>query len=848
MEFWAKTTSTGEPGISVYDHMINVGCVARLMAEMTPMLLKRFGLVSSTVGALGALHDLGKISPGFQQKCYQWLVTNNLTNIARNGRWRDGTETDHGKVSHAVIQDFLVSTGCSREASKYIATVLGAHHGKIKFIPEPRGIKPPLIAEISEVYSGISWDEERLLNAKKIWQYFDVKDIPLQLVGDCAAIWWLAGLTTVADWVGSDERFFSQDTNTGDPVILASKAINSIGFTLPDIIPNLSFNQLFDFNPNDMQSKTVAAITGPGVYVIEAPMGMGKTEAALGAAYQLLASGKSTGIYFALPTQATSNRIHLRLNEFLKRIAPTAGTSRLIHSNSWLMSSSADLFTPAKNASETSEHDARSGRDWFVSAKRALLASFGVGTIDQALLGVVAARHFFVRHFALAGKVVIIDEVHSYDEYTGALVDVLVNNLEQLGCTVIILSATLTANRRKKLLAVSGGYEVVKSKTYPPYPLLSGRIDGITFESIPIKPPTSKEVVVKFISLENAQQKAIALANSGASVLFICNTVGASQRQFQQLQQQADSSIKIGLLHSRMLFSHRKQREEEWMQRLGKNGTDRSGSILVSTQIVEQSVDLDADLLITELAPTDMLLQRIGRLWRHERVGRPVAAPCVCIIEEVKALDELREMTPEVIKKTLGSKANVYAPYILLRTLEEWHKHTSGITMPGQIRELIEKTYCSRYDEPESWQKLYDAWFGTDSAKKMKAQMSSNIWQSALDDMEGVQTRLNELPTVSLILCKELTKGYIVFDGGLSLAVNSEFKYEVARAIHKNLVKIPQHHFEYLPDSGKLCDYLNEAHVLGVVGETGNIAISGLKNSVTLQYTEELGLVVNKSS
>lgn len=844
MIFWGKTTEDGKPGITVYEHMINVGCVARCLAESAPELLKRFELLSSIVGALAALHDLGKISPGFQQKCEQWLIANNLATVAKNGNWLGGTETDHGKASHAAIQEFLIDAGCPRNAAMHIATVLGAHHGRIKFRPEPRGIKPPLIAPVSDERSGIDWQVERNRCARQVWDYFGVQGAPLHLTGESAAIWWFAGLTTVADWIGSDERFFSATTNANDPPACARLAVDSIGITPPVIESGLSFKQLFGFPPNDMQSKALATITGPGVYVIEAPMGMGKTEAALGAAHQLLASGKASGIYFALPTQATSNRIHLRMNEFLQRIAPAVGGSRLIHGNSWLMNSASDEYTPARNASETSEHDARSGRDWFSSAKRALLAPFGVGTVDQALLGVVAAKHFFVRHFALAGKVVIIDEVHSYDVYTGALVDVLVNTLERLGCTVIILSATLTAKRRTQILSAPEPPDALEAQAYP---LLSGRTEQVPFSPVAATPPASRKIMVEFVKADRAVDEAIAVASAGGTVLWICNTVGAAQQQFLRLQQHAGSHIKLGLLHSRMIFSHREKREEKWMQRLGKDGADRCGSILVSTQVVEQSVDLDADLMITELAPTDMLLQRLGRLWRHEREGRPVSVPRVCIIEEEKTLDELREMPPKTIISALGSKARVYAPYVLLRTLEEWRKQKDGITIPGQIRELIECTYCDRDDEPDSWQQLYNEWFGADFAKKRNALRNSDFWQPALDDQEGVQTRLNELPTASLIVCKEFTKDRIHFDEHQVVMLNSEFNYEAAKALHKNLVKVPRHHFATFPDNGKLSDYLYEAHAVGIVGPTGVVRVAGLKDGISLRYTEELGLVVDKS-
>ena len=169
-------------------------------------------------------------------------------------------------------------------------------------------------------------------------------------------------------------------------------------------------------------------------------MGIGKTEAALYAAYQALTQGSATGIYFALPTQLTSDKIYDRMNSFLAKVLAEDCKFRslLLHSSAWLRDT------------ELGE-EGMPGNGWFSSRKRGLLAPFAVGTIDQALMGVMNVKHGFVRTFGLAGKVVILDEVHSYDSYTGTIIDKLVQTLRELDCTVIILSATLTAERRVRL-------------------------------------------------------------------------------------------------------------------------------------------------------------------------------------------------------------------------------------------------------------------------------------------------------------------------------------------------------------------------------------------------------------
>ncbi|MES9903412.1 MAG: CRISPR-associated helicase Cas3' [Sedimenticola sp.] len=854
--FWAKTTPDGNPGISIYDHMVNVGYVARCIAEISPELLERFHLESALVGALAALHDLGKISPGFQRKCKAWLNENSLTEIEHNGCWDTAMESNHGKVSHAAIQSFLTKQGSDRKTSKYVSAVLGAHHGYLSR-PKDSGYRPEKAT--AEPYSNIDWDSERITNARMIWNQFLEVNIPFSILEESPSLWWLAGLTTVADWIGSNEHYFlpDQQADKNDPSSIARHALDAIGFRKPAFVHSLSFHNLFHdtdkpdnrWTPNDMQEKAIVTIRGPGVYVIEAPMGMGKTEAALWAAYQLLVSGKASGIYFALPTQATSNRIHVRMNEFLRRITSEADTSRLIHGNSWLMDCDYCISPTSTEAKGKAADDARLGRDWFSSTKRALLAPFGVGTVDQALLGVVAAKHFFVRHFALAGKVVILDEVHSYDIYTGTLIDKLITTLEGLGCTVIVLSATLTGKRRGKIISLQGDTD---GDAKLPYPLITGRTEGELLDPAAATPPESKKIVVDFVSTEKGAEEAIELARNGGAVIWICNTVYAAQDQYKHFTNQVQDEFPIGLLHSRFPFWRREKLEDEWMARFGKDGATRCGSILVSTQIVEQSVDLDADLLITELAPTDMLLQRLGRLWRHDRQGRPSSSPRLCIIDETKSLDELRIMKPKAIVKVFGGKASVYAPYALLRSLEVWKalNTTSGrVEIPSQIRPLIESTYETIEKEPETWTELSDKWFGTDSARKMEANRNCNLWQVALEDAEGVQTRLNEVPTIALVLCRTLTGNEAIFiDQTKGIFGDDQYRLSTAQSIHKNLVKVPDYCFARIEIFEAFSDYLFGSQCAGIVSEDGSIEVKGLKDGIKLNYSDKFGLVINKSS
>jgi len=570
VKFWAKTLPDGQPGISVLEHMLNVGCVAQCLGALSPELLERFQLHAPLVGALAALHDLGKISPGFQRKCEAWLMANGLVDMDRNWRWEASLESNHAAVTHEALESLLpVGLGLDGKSSRCVAALLGAHHGRIQATPSWPYSKSGQRKPSSEANSGIDWEKERQTAGDAVIDHFGIRETGLAIDAESPALWWLAGLTTVADWIGSDERNFPPEGGIADDIRMpqARQTIDSIGFGRLDVVPNLDFAELFGFppgsQPNDMQIKAREQIQGPGVYVIEAPMGMGKTEAALWAAYELMVAGKALGIYFALPTQATSNRIHLRLNEFVQRIAPSAGASRLIHGNSWLVQGQA--LTPVATERARGQ-DARVGGEWFASAKRALLAPFGVGTVDQALLGVVAAKHFFVRHFALAGKVVILDEVHSYDLYTGTLIDRLVSVLKGLGCTVIILSATLTGKRRAQMVNLVPDAD--EDPASLPYPLISCAAEDAEIQVVAAAAPVSRVVHVDFLAASDALDRAMRLASVGGVVLWICNTVGAAQEQYQQLTQAAEGKFLVGLLHSRFPFWRREDLENEGLRRI----------------------------------------------------------------------------------------------------------------------------------------------------------------------------------------------------------------------------------------------------------------------------------------
>jgi CRISPR-associated endonuclease/helicase Cas3 len=770
--------------------------VAQALTERLPGLFaeRAFGIW------LAACHDLGKISPGFQKKCELWLVEQGLAAEAQTRAWVQA-EADHSKVSQYTLQHLLREEfGLPTTDAAFWAATAGMHHGA----PHWRGEWKTTAR--SGIPPGDEWEERRRELAMELGALLGEATCPPHVeLEEISRLWWTAGLVTVADWIGSDEGFFSADYRDGPAELAAAQfkarsAIEEIGMGVPKFASARSFQELFGFPANNLQTAAAEVIREPGVYVIEAPMGMGKTEAALGASYQLISHGQASGLYFALPTQATSNRIHERVAEFLRRSEATA--PRLIHSGSWLVEKS--IRFPSLNASQPSDQRS-AARDWFASSKRALIAPFGVGTVDQPLLGVIAVKHFFVRHFALAGKVVVLDEVHSYDVFTGTLIEALVRVLVRLRCTVIILSATLTRERREKLLRAAGAVHIVQPPApgisgEEPFPLITGVAGGKPIPPRPVSaPPARPPVVVRFRAEGEILPEAIEAARAGACVLWICNTVDRALATYRTVcGERCGGDPPVGLLHSRFPFYRRQELEEDWMKKLGKDRRYRPpGCLLISTQIVEQSVDLDADLLVTELAPTDMLFQRMGRLWRHHQVGdapRRLPAPEMWVIEEAATLEALSEESDgKSLRKALGKKARVYAPYVLLRTLEQWHDQTL-VHLPGDIRPWLEATYRPRAEEGRpGWRQL----LADLDDKRLKhigqAETAQNVWNlPALRDEEGIGTRLNECPTLPLILVKSADQKAVALLDGPPIPVQSvRFDYATAKALHWNMVKAP---------------------------------------------------------
>jgi CRISPR-associated endonuclease/helicase Cas3 len=816
--YWAKTTKDGRPGITVLQHCLIVGEIAKLLACRIKSEWARY------IPIIAAMHDVGKICLGFQAKCEVWLQINKIS-----PEDKEGCETDHAVISQWSMQQWLGDDG---RGIHFWAVVIGAHHGWVKGdrIGKHR---------ITDGGNGFALAREELRDY--LIKHFgplptsgpETKDlgVPHPLM------WAIAGLITIADWIGSDESFFPSDKTMDIDEIRerAKKAVEILQLLTDPIVDNVDFDKLFGFSPRNVQKVVDGMEVSPGsLIIVEAPMGCGKTEAALSIAHKMMMDGTANGFYFALPTQTTSNKICGRVDKFICDMG-LSDKVRLMHANTWLHEDVRHVI------SRTSGDDGRTEeeRDWFQSKKRAMLTPFGVGTVDQALMGVIAVKHFFLRQFALSGKVVILDEVHSYDLYTGTLIDLLIMTLRELGATVILLSATLSTGRRAELLG--------KTELSRDYPLVTVRNpDGLVRQLSPEEPKTVKSVVVKRETRRNSLRKAAQMASAGACVVWICNTVESAQRTFNDIR---DMGKETGLLHSRFPHFIREKLESHWIDALGKSDARPNGCILVSTQVVEQSVDIDADLLITELAPTDMLLQRIGRLWRHDRiVRRPGCKHPEVIIVKPGEINNRNDDQTQAIKDSFGKSSYVYSPYVLVRTWKIW-QGVNVLTLPDDIRRLIDDTYKAMDNEPESWTELKKEM--DEKAKKLRCMAVTSTLvmcgrQSPDDD--SVLTRYSDKATVAMLAVLEETDmgngscRLRLLSGKVVTVRDGVYDISVAREIHKNIVRLPHRGNTESVAPGYIQQYLpGQAMICILKGEELLSLPDRKKTSFT--YTDQMGVM-----
>ncbi len=706
----AKADETSSvPAHPLLCHMVDVAVVAEVMlrevlpASTRARLLRPLGPREDDALAwlvfIVATHDLGKASPAFQAKyapAVDWL-----TRAGFDVRPPHDSR-DHGTLGVSLCRVALVDLGIDESFAHRLARSVAAHHGTF---PTDHDSGRPLVGP--EAGRSLVWRDSRRAIVGALAEAFGVRGRPPPAqvdASDWAFTSALAGFTSVADWVGSMAEVFSYQAPPGSlgeylPVARhrATEALRRAGFCRAGATQARSFEALFDFAPRPLQTSVteiLEASSPPMCIVVEAPMGEGKTEAALYVSHALDARKVHEGTYLGLPTQATANQMFNRLSDFLARTRPDQRINlQLLHGEAIFDARVRDLLRAVYGPGEGLVCE-----PWFLGKKRALLAPFGAGTVDQALLAVLRTKHAFVRQLGLAGKTVILDEVHAYDTYTSTLLERLVSWLGALGATVVMLSATLPSARRRALLEAYAGKPLGQVDAAP-YPRISW-VDAQGAHATTVEPGRAGQYVrVEWVddSTDVIVDLALALAAEGGNVGILRNTVVRAQDTMKRLcaaqsQGRLSPEIPLLLMHARFPAEDRRRLEEDLIARLGKAGTRPRGMIVVGTQVLEQSLDIDFDGLLTDLAPVDLVLQRAGRLHRHERPARPgrMYEPTLWIVAPAG--------DPQVV--ALGSVARVYEPYVVRRTLLTLQPR-SHIRLPNDIESLVEAVYTD--PEPPAW-------------------------------------------------------------------------------------------------------------------------------------------------
>ena len=693
-------------------HLIDVGNVAQTMWQkiftdgIRNRLAQILGLNVADCGRflafLAALHDLGKAGPTYQKKyAPAWLKEelNAVGLVLGDSRYSAKTrEAPHGTVTTWALRTLLPEMmELAKPFANKIAVALGGHHG---IWPQPENTKH-IDDSIHE-----QWDQVR---RDLVWEliaaFSPPKDVrqPASTTEMNAFLTILSGLTSVADWIGSrnDECFgyvgrpMATRRYAKQSAANALVGLDDLGWTgWQPTGEQSAFAETFAYlnfkAPRPVQSTVIDLaidLAPPTMLILEAPTGIGKTEIALYIAEQWLQQQRGRGLYIAMPTMATSNQMYGRVGKFLhERYANMPINYHLVHGQAaWEDDLKAKIELQDVGEDEQAHISAES---WFNPRKRTLLAPFGVGTVDQALMSILQTKHFFVRLFGLSHKVVIFDEVHAYDTYMNTLFHCLLTWLNAIGASVIILSATLPAKTRRELVEAYTSQALPDTETaYPALTIANAERQ----ETISLPKPQSYFLALDWSvgrePAEIAEFLRTELAKGGCAAV-ICNTVGRAQAVYSLLEakrRSGDLDIdgeNLLLFHSRFPPVWRKEIEQQVLKKFGKGGTRPHKAIVVATQVIEQSLDIDFDLMISDLAPVDLILQRAGRLHRHsgnERYGLPrrlvIAGP---------KLD--KDGLPQFVEDRF------YGRYILTRSYFTLRSE-SKIVIPEDTSRLIESVY-----------------------------------------------------------------------------------------------------------------------------------------------------------
>lgn len=780
-------------------HLMDVAAVGYQVLQAKPQLAcdlaDLLGLTIEEVEALlvfGLLmHDLGKMTSSFQSLFEEAGYV--LVELPPGASY-DGKNGRHDQLGYDVWKDTVLPKALAehlqdrvaRKHLRYFLSLFWGHHGK----PINDGYTRPDSSKftLNDRVAASEWlaDSLGLLNASPPWSRLASKDFFAQLK---RGSWLIAGFSTYCDWVGSDNSIFEYCDQPRSPsdywnstaLLRAKQALAKTEVFEPvSVAPFSSFEQMFSFSPSPLQrfATSVPISTSPQLFIFEDITGSGKTEAALTVAHRLLEAGNGDGFYFGLPTMATSNAMFGRVADVYNRMLKQGGNLSV----SLVLAHGArdmnDLFQEAKLGEGRQERPYQKSEEtasmhcgsWLAdSRKKALLAPVGVGTIDQVLLAVLPKKHQSLRVLGLYRKVLILDEVHAADTYMLELLDSLLKLHAQQGGSVIMLTATLTMAQRARLTRTwqealdmpDSDWQNPSNSAFPLATVVSAE-QGLLEQPVEHRPQTRKDIPVDFVHSEDDCLGAVLkAAENGQCVVWVRNSVDEAIAAYRQINERHPTPDKCLLFHSRYVLQHRKDKEAWVMRHFGKESTpeDRAGYVLVATQVFQESLDADADLMISDLCLIDDLIQRAGRLHRHVRDVQ--GAPIPGAGQDQRAQPTLYVHAPQwqdepgkdwLIEHSRNTQYVYQTPGRIWLTMR-YLRNAGRLELPGRSREMIESVYGPDAEIPHGLTVAEEEYMGKERASKSQGRFSrldldkgystgsNQVWS---DDNIEVGTRLGE--------------------------------------------------------------------------------------------------------
>lgn len=689
---WAKSF----PYKSLKRHMIETGCCAQVLMRKGPgqPFLKELSRLTGRdddenlclIGYITALHDIGKCHPVFQKSADDLPQVQRLKEAGCLASSGVRCHFRHELYSEGILDRIWKKTQFfPRDTCDTITRVLSMHHqGKN--------------GESCEIEREASlWEQAQDQLEREMRQVFQVSQLPAMPDfgrSDAFALS-LMGLVILADWLVSSEifeKFAATETpSLSDIRAAAERTVENCGLVSGTKLPSYDdFCELWpEISREGMRplQKECAGMDyhDTSLCLLEAPMGEGKTEAALYAVSRMMETRGKDGFYVALPTSATSNQMHARVNELFQRhgLAP----SRLLHSMAWLV----DAQAQQHHASLGDDDDRQSLAQWLIPLRRGLLSQYAVGTVDQAMMSVMQIKYGVLRLLGLTDKILVVDEIHAYDAYMNQIIERLVEWCRALGIPVVLLSATLPLAKKRKLLAAAGALEYEPSADYPL--VTSVRSDGTVTER-PVEAFIQRRYRFTLRPVMNDHEAVASLAvdkvRNGGCLCLLMDTVKGAQALYPLLKEKATADTELIVFHARFTAERRQQIESECIAKFGRNaGANRpQKAILLCTQVVEQSLDVDFDFMMTEIAPIDLLLQRAGRVFRHDGTPRPDG----CVRPEIDVL-----VPP---KHNFAAIEKIYY-HILLERTEKYLATHNVIAVPEEMRQCVEEVYSEQSHDGE---------------------------------------------------------------------------------------------------------------------------------------------------